>query len=53
MRDVAFLVRLSEGATGLPSPGDIVRTSRLISRNETKRSCYRPNREPALYRHLK
>jgi hypothetical protein len=31
-------VKLPAGATGLPSPGDIVRASSLISRNETKRS---------------
>jgi hypothetical protein len=39
--DVSFYhsVKLPAGITGLPSPGDIVRTSRLISRNETKRSC--------------
>jgi len=38
--DVSFYhsVKLPAGATGLPSPGDIVRVSRLISRNKTKRS---------------
>jgi hypothetical protein len=38
--DVSFYhsVKLPAGATGLPSPGDIVRASRLISRNKTKRS---------------
>jgi hypothetical protein len=38
--DVSFYhsVKLPVGATGLPSPGDIVRASRLISRNKTKRS---------------
>jgi len=38
--DVSFYhsVKLPAGATGLPSPGDIVRASRPISRNKTKRS---------------
>jgi len=35
--DVSFYhsVKLPAGATGLPSPGDIGRASRLISRNKT------------------
>jgi hypothetical protein len=39
--DVSFYhsVILPAGATGLPINGDIVRSSRLISRNKTKRSC--------------
>jgi len=38
--DVSFYhsVKLPAGATGLASPGDIGRASRLISRNKTKRS---------------
>lgn len=38
--DVSFYhpVKMPVGATGLPGPGDIVRASRLISRDKTKRS---------------
>ena len=38
--DVSFYhpVKMPVGATGLSSPGDIMRASRLISRNEIKRS---------------